>query len=131
MTKKVILLVSLLGLATTVSAAQHSLVDLAGMYAARGKVARALDAYAQAIANEPANITLYEARAFYYLKLNRTDDALADFAAIVALAPTYAAAYVSRGLVYSQLGSLERARADFAAACALGDSSGCSFAGEK
>ncbi len=106
----------------------YNLYDLAGMYVARGKVDKALNTYAQLIALEPANIRAYEARAFYYLKLNRTADALADFSTMLAIKPDYAAGYLSRGLVYSQLGQQERAAADYKAACALGDTSGCSFA---
>lgn len=109
-------------------AEHYNLYDLAGMYVARGKVNQALDTYAQLIALEPKNIRAYEARAFYYLKLNRTSDALADFSALLAIKPDYAAGYLSRGLVYSQLNQPERAAADYKAACTLGDSSGCSFA---
>jgi tetratricopeptide (TPR) repeat protein len=109
-------------------AEHYNLYDLAGMYVARGKVDKALDTYAQLIALEPSNIRAYEARAFYYLKLNRTTDAMADFSTLLAIKPDYAAGYLSRGLVYSQLGQQERAAADFKTACTLGDSSGCSFA---
>jgi tetratricopeptide (TPR) repeat protein len=111
-----------------VAAAHYNLYEMAGMYVARGKVDKALDTYAQLIALEPSNIRAYEARAFYYLKLDRTADALADFSAILAIKPDYAVGYLSRGLVYSQLGQQDRAAADYKAACALGETSGCSFA---
>lgn len=118
----------LLCLTLPAAASHYSLLELAGMYVARGNVATALDLFARAIAAEPTNISAYEARAFYYLKLERPEDALDDFSAVLALAPKYVAGYLSRGLVYSQLGQSDKARADFAMACTLGDNSGCSFA---
>jgi tetratricopeptide (TPR) repeat protein len=131
MKKQILLTIMLLALLTGLASAHYSILDLAGMHAANGNEKAALDAYAQAIALEPSSIKAYEARAFYYLKLNRTREALADFTALLAIAPSYGAGYVSRGLVYSQLEDRQRATADFAAACALGDPSGCSFAAGK
>jgi Tfp pilus assembly protein PilF len=131
MMKKLLLIAMLLTPHAALSARHYTPLELAGMYVADGNVSAALQAFAQAIANEPYNIKAYEARAFYYLKLNRTSEALGDFASIIAISPGYATAYVSRGLVYSQLEDRTRAAADFAAACALGDSSGCNFAEGK
>jgi len=131
MKKQILLVAMLLALHTGLSSAHYSILDLAGMHAANGNEKAAFDAFAQAIANEPTSIKAYEARAFYYLKLNRTTEALADFTTLLAIAPGYGAGYVSRGLVYSQLEDRPRAAADFAAACALGDASGCSFAAGK
>ena len=102
-------------------------VELAQMYSYRGDNVTALAIYDRAISLEPRNTDLYLARAFFLLKQQRLDQALADLSTVITLQPDQPHGYLSRGLVYLDHDMAEQARADFTRACQLGDVSGCQF----
>ncbi len=109
----------------------YSDAELAQMYTARGMNDQALYHFGKAIAATPDSPEPYLARAFFLLKLNRKEEALADLDRIIALQPDNAQHYVTRGMVYSEAGDNKRAQNDFAEACRLGDQSGCTFMNEN
>ena len=109
----------------------YSDAELAQMYTARGMNDQALYHFGNAIAATPGSPEPYLARAFFLLKLNRRDEALADLDRVIALQPEKAQHHVTRGMVYSEAGDRKRAQNDFAEACRLGDQSGCTFMNER
>ena len=127
LTRCLLLLVALICLCGFRHQGPKAYLEIAQILASDGFNDTALAYYTKAVATQPDDPELYQARAFFLLRLERTREALADLSRIVTLRPERPDGYLSRGLVYSQLGQAEQADRDFAAACRLGDQSGCAF----
>ncbi|MDY6949086.1 MAG: tetratricopeptide repeat protein, partial [Pseudomonadota bacterium] len=62
-----------------------------------------------ALDQAPMNVSVLNSRGFLYLRLERSDDAIADFNAVIERNPGVGSAYFGRGIAYEQKGDLTRA----------------------
>jgi tetratricopeptide (TPR) repeat protein len=60
----------------------------------------------------PRNAAVIDSRAFVYLRLGRTEDAIKDYDAALQIAPRAAASLYGRGIAKLRLGDVEGAKAD-------------------
>jgi len=67
----------------------------------------------QALELDPAFTLAYKSRGAAYLRLDKTEKAIADFSSVVELDPGNARAYHLRGLAYAKTGENDKALVDF------------------
>lgn len=105
-------------------------MELGDKAQSEGRTGEAIDLYSRGIdlaADKPDYLLT---RAFLFMKLKRSDDALRDLGRYIELAPDSIQGYMSRGMLLDDLGRNEEARTDFLRACRLGEQGGCDFAGK-
>ncbi len=78
-----------------------------------GDYERALQAYDEALQNQPDDIHALRGRARSLMQLGRSKDALADFNLAIKRQPEFAGTYASRGILYDRMGEYEKAIADY------------------
>ena len=74
---------------------------------------KSIEHLSQAIALNPAFALALQSRGAAYIRLNKTQEAIADFDAVVAMDPDNARAYHLRGLAYEKSGDNDKALEDF------------------
>ncbi len=84
-----------------------------------GDYERALQAYDEALQNQPDDIHALRGRARSLMQLGRSKDALADFNLAIKRQPEFAGTYASRGILYDRMGEYEKAIADYERALQL------------
>ncbi len=114
-------LFALLILTTATAQAQTSTTAGARFYAHRGnarhageKWEKAIADYDRALAIEPRNAAVFNARGLTWLALKDYGLAIRDFNQAIRLAPDFAAAYANRGLARLRQGRETKASQDFA-----------------
>jgi tetratricopeptide (TPR) repeat protein len=78
-----------------------------------------IELLSQAIELNPAFALAFKSRGAAYLRLNKTQEAIADFNTVVEMDPDNARAYHLRGLAYEKFGDNDKALDDFNRALAL------------
>ncbi|PNW75124.1 hypothetical protein CHLRE_12g513600v5 [Chlamydomonas reinhardtii] len=79
----------------------------------------AVQAYTEALAADPSDARIYEARANAYLKLEKHSEANADATKALELSPDRPKAYLRKGIALFNLEEYEAAKEAFEAGCAL------------
>ncbi|EFJ50879.1 hypothetical protein VOLCADRAFT_57643 [Volvox carteri f. nagariensis] len=81
--------------------------------------AGAVEAYSEALREDPTNARIYEARANAYIKLEQFPDANADATKALELSPGLAKAYLRKGVALFSMEEYEAAKEAFEAGCQL------------
>ncbi len=80
---------------------------------------QSIEHLSRAIELDPAFKIAFKSRGAAYLRLNKTEEAIADFNAVVDMDPANARAFHLRGLAYEKTGDNDKALDDFNRALAL------------
>jgi tetratricopeptide (TPR) repeat protein len=89
--------------------------------------AQSLVRLSEAIELDPEFTLAFKGRGAAYLKLDRTEEAIADFSAVIELKPHSARAYHLRGLAYEKSGDNAKALDDFNRALELNANYGAAY----
>ncbi|MDH3672282.1 MAG: tetratricopeptide repeat protein [Gammaproteobacteria bacterium] len=84
-----------------------------------GHYERALQAYDEALQNQPDDIHALRGRARSLMQLGRSEDALSAFNQAIRWQPEFAGTYANRGILYDRMGRYQKAIADYERAVQL------------